>query len=229
MNILYEDNHLIAVNKPFGVLAQGDDTGDQSVVDWVTTYLRETYQKPGNVYVGLLHRLDRPAGGVMLLAKTSKAAARVSAMFQNKEPDKTYFAVTERCPEPTTATLQHYLKPLPDKNIMKAFRQSVHGTKEARLSYQVLEQAADLTLIEVKLLTGRKHQIRVQLASIGCPIVGDVKYGKTNFLPNGCIALLAKSIRIEHPIKKEPLHIEAPLPSGTPWDLFFRDKGENIP
>lgn len=220
MEILYEDNHLIAVNKPFGMLSQGDETGDISVVDWVTSYLRTTYNKPGNVYVGLLHRLDRPAGGVLLLAKTSKAAARVSRLFQQKEPNKLYLAITERTPEPPAGSLIHHVKKLPDKNIMKAFRHPVHGSKEARLDYWVKATHGDKALVEVRLHTGRRHQIRVQLGSIGCPIMGDVKYGKTEFLPNTCIALLAHSLTIEHPIKKEPLTITAPIPQEEPWTLF---------
>ncbi len=220
MDILFEDNHLLIVNKPFGMLSQGDDTGDESVVDWAQVYLRETYQKPGNAYVALLHRLDRPAGGVLMLAKTSKAAARVSAMFQNKEPHKIYWAVTERTPEPPQGSLTHYLKKLPDKNIMRAYSHMVHAAKEARLDYEVVATVGSRALVQVRLHTGRRHQIRVQLAAMGWPIVGDVKYGKTDFLPNGCIALFAKELRIEHPVKKEPLQVIATTPQGSPWDDF---------
>lgn len=220
MDILYEDNHLIAVNKPFGVLSQGDNTGDQSVVDWVTEYIRVTYQKPGNVYVALLHRLDRPAGGVLLLAKTSKAAARVSKQFQQKEPDKRYLAITERIPDPANSSLEHHVKKMPDKNIMRVYRKPIHASKPARLDYQVLATQGGKALVGVQLHTGRRHQIRAQLGSIGCPIVGDVKYGKTDFLPDQSIALLAYQLTLTHPVKKTTVTITAPLPRQAPWHLF---------
>jgi 23S rRNA pseudouridine1911/1915/1917 synthase len=220
MEILYEDNHLIAVNKPFGMPSQGDATGDESVFDWVKEYIRVSYNKPGNVYVGLLHRLDRPAGGVLLLAKTSKAAARMSKQFQEKEPQKKYYAITERIPAQKEASLKHYLKQLPGKNIMRAFNKPVHAGKESVLSYKVLKTQGERALVEVQLLTGRKHQIRVQLASIGAVIAGDVKYGKSQFLPDRSIALLAKELSFVHPTSKELLSIEAPLPSTGIWADF---------
>lgn len=220
MDILYEDNHLLAVNKPVGMLSQGDDTGDQSVVDWVTEYIRVTYSKPGNVYVGLLHRLDRPAQGVLLLAKTSKAAARVSKMFQQKVPEKTYLIVTERIPQPANGMLIHHLKKIAGKNIMKAFKKPVHASKEAKLEYQVIQKVGSRALVEVKLHTGRRHQIRAQFGAIGCPIVGDVKYGKTDFLPDKSIALQAASLGIPHPVKKDFFEMRAPFPAGSPWDVF---------
>ncbi len=220
MDILYEDNHLIAVNKPFGMLSQGDDTGDQSVVDWVKEYIRTTYNKPGNVYLGLLHRLDRPASGVLLLAKTSKAATRVSKMFQKKEPEKTYLIVTEGIPSPRSATLTHHVRKLAGKNIMKAYPKPVPDSKEASLEYQVLSTKGKRALVEVKLHTGRRHQIRVQMGAIGCPVAGDVKYGKTDFLPNKCIALQAHSLSIIHPVRKERMTVRAPYPKGVPWGEF---------
>lgn len=221
-DILYEDNHLIAVNKPFGMPSQGDQSGDQSVFDWVKEYIRVTYNKPGNVYTGLLHRLDRPTGGVLLLAKTSKAAARVSKAFQQRAVKKTYFAITEQIPEPRQAELKHFLKKLPAKNIMRAYQKEVHASKAAVLRYQVLATHQQRALLEVHPQTGRRHQIRVQLASIRCTIQGDVKYGKTSFNFDKSIALLARSLELQHPTKKEPLIITAPMPDNQIWQPFLK-------
>ena len=220
MQILYEDNHLIAVNKPFGMLSQGDISGDESVFDWVKNYIKEKYQKPGNVYLALLHRLDRPAGGVLLLAKTSKAAGRVSKQFQAKTTRKKYLLITERAPEPAKGELRHFVKKLPGKNIMRAYHKAVHGSKEAILTYKVLKKVAGRALVEVQLMTGRRHQIRVQMASIGSVIRGDVKYGKTTFNPDKSICLFAKTLTIEHPVNKAPLTIKAPLPANKLWRPF---------
>lgn len=217
--ILYEDNHLIAVNKPFGMLSQGDETGDQSIVDWTKNYIRITYNKPGNIYLGLLHRLDRPTGGVLLLAKTSKAAARVSKLFQSRNVQKVYIALTEKVPSPPVGTLNHYLKRLPDKNIMRAYQKEVPDSKSASLDYRLLRSAKGKALIEVQPKTGRRHQIRVQLANIGCTIRGDVKYGQTSFNPDKSICLFAQKLVLVHPVKKEPLVIEAPLPETDWWKL----------
>ena len=220
MDILFEDNHLIAVNKPFGMLSQGDDTGDESVFDWVKEYIRVTYQKPGNVYLALLHRLDRPAGGVLLLAKTSKAAARVSKDFQQKNLQKQYLAITERKPQPPQGRLTHHLKRLGDRNIMRAYAHPVTDSKLAKLDYELRQTQGERALVAVTLHTGRRHQIRVQLGSIGCPIVGDVKYGETDFLPDKSIALLSWRLELTHPVRKEPLRIEAPLPRQHVWGDF---------
>lgn len=217
MDILYEDNHLIVVNKPFGMPSQGDATGDDHVFDWVKRYIKVTYNKPGNVYAALLHRLDRPTGGVLALAKTSKAATRVSKDFQQRKVKKVYFAITEKAPEQSEGTLVHYLKKLPDKNIMRAYRKEVHGSKIAKLTYKTIRQKNGKALIEIHPETGRRHQIRVQLASMGCTIQGDVKYGKTQFNPDKSICLLAKKLILNHPIKKEPLIIEAPWPKASYW------------
>jgi len=220
MEILYEDNHLIAVNKPFGMLSQGDATGDKTVIDWVMEYIRVTYNKPGNVYVGLLHRLDRPTGGVILLAKTSKAASRMSIQFQERKPRKIYYAITERAPSRNEGNLKHYLKQLDRKNIIKAHDREVKGSKASSLSYRVLKMKGKKALLEVELKTGRKHQIRVQLASIGCTIVGDMKYGQTQFLPDKSIGLIAKELSFVHPTTKELIKIEAPLPKKGIWADF---------
>ncbi|GAB4416468.1 MAG: pseudouridine synthase [Bacteroidia bacterium] len=220
MDILYEDNHLIAVNKPFGMPSQGDETGDLSAFDWVKEYIRRTYSKPGNVYLALLHRIDRPTGGILLMAKTSKAAARMSEQFQHREIGKTYLAITERVPEPPQGELVHHLRKLSGRNIMQAFRHEVHGSKPARLSYRVLGTVGGRALVEVSPLTGRQHQIRVQLASIGCTIQGDVKYGKTDFLPNKCIALLAWALQLEHPTLKTRIDLRIDLPDDDTWRPF---------
>lgn len=219
--IVFEDNHLLIVNKPFGMPSQGDSSGDLCVFDWAKEYIRETYNKPGNVYVALLHRLDRPTGGLIALAKTSKAASRMSSAFQNREVVKTYFAITERAPEVEADRLTHYVKKLPDKNIMRAYIKEVHGTKKAVLTYEVVQKQGQRALIKVNPLTGRRHQIRVQLASLKSTIVGDVKYGKTDFNPDKSIALFAQKLAFIHPVKKEPMEVVAPWPK-TPWWQEFQ-------
>ncbi|MFN0203128.1 MAG: RluA family pseudouridine synthase [Bacteroidia bacterium] len=218
--IVFEDNHLLVINKPFGMPSQKDETKDLSAVEWVEEYLRTTYQKEGNVYVALLHRLDRPTGGLLMFAKTSKAAARMSADFQQNKIQKTYCAVTENTPSNEVGELQHYLAKLPAKNIVKAYQKAVYGAKLAVLSYKVLATHHQKALVEIYPKTGRQHQIRVQLASIGCVICGDVKYGKTNFLSNKCICLMATSLTFTHPIKKEALTLQISLPKETPWADF---------
>jgi 23S rRNA pseudouridine1911/1915/1917 synthase len=220
IEILFEDNHLLAVNKPFGMPSQGDETGDLCVSDWAKEFLREKYGKLGNVYVGLLHRLDRPTGGVLLLAKTSKAAARLSEDFQAHKIQKTYLAITENIPDVPEGELFHYLAKLPGKNIVKAYREPAFGAKPAKLRYRIADTHHKNALLEVSPLTGRQHQIRVQLAAMGCVICGDVKYGKTEFLPNKCIALLAHTLTIQHPVTKSPLTITAPKPTDGIWAKF---------
>ena len=221
MQIIYEDNHLIGVVKPFCMPAQGDSSQDESVVDWVSRYLKEKYDKPGNVYVGLLHRLDRPTGGVMILAKTSKAAARMSKLFQNREINKTYWAITERIPQVESGALTHHLRKIGGKNIMRAFSKPVAHSKEAQLTYQTLKTQGDRALVEVSPLTGRRHQIRVQLSAMGCVIVGDVKYGKTQFNLDKSICLFAKRLQFVHPVKKEQVLLEASPFSHPIWEPFI--------
>lgn len=220
MEILFEDNHLLVVNKPFGMPSQGDATGDESVVDWAKQDIKVRYQKPGNVYVALIHRLDRPAGGVLVLGKTSKAAARLSKQFQQKEVKKIYWAITEKAPEPPTGSLHHHLRKLPDKNIMRAYQKPVHHSQPADLDYRLLKTQGKRALVSVRLHTGRRHQIRVQLASIGCTIQGDVKYGKTNFTYNKSIALLARELTLTHPTQQTPMTFIAPLPKDEIWEAF---------
>lgn len=220
--VLYEDNHLIAVHKPPGMPSQADASGDQPIGDWVADYLRVKYNKPGNVYVGLLHRLDRPVGGVLLCAKTSKAAERLSTQFQTRAVVKHYRAITHQAPPAPSGTLNHFIGPAPgtDKNIQRAYTQAGPERKAARLHYRVLAQAGGLHLLEIELETGRKHQIRAQLAAAGCTIVGDAKYGRTDFLPDKSIALLSYSLEFLHPVTKEAVRITATPPGSWPWDVF---------
>ncbi|MEM9983783.1 MAG: RluA family pseudouridine synthase [Bacteroidota bacterium] len=222
VDILYEDNHLLVVNKPFGMPSQGDQTRDLNVYDWAKEYIRVAYQKPGQVYLGLVHRLDRPAGGVLVLAKTSKAASRLSKQFQAKEVKKIYYALVEQAPLPSHGELKHFLKKLPGKNIMRAYPKPVAEAKEASLGYRTLEKSGGQALLEVKLHTGRRHQIRVQLASLGATIKGDVKYGKTDFNPDKSICLLARRLTFTHPTQKKDLTVEIPIPDGPIWRPFNR-------
>lgn len=218
--IIFEDNHLIAINKPFTMPSQGDESGDENALDWTKAWIKETYQKPGNVYLGLLHRLDRPTGGILVFAKTSKAAQRVSKQFQDRKVKKVYLAITEGTPTPPDGTLTHYLRKMQGKNIVQAFRKEVAHSKLARLDYRVLQEADQKALLAVFPATGRRHQIRVQLASIHCPIKGDVKYGKTSFNPDKSICLFAKEIALEHPIQKHELILRAPMPQTHAWKAF---------
>ncbi|MEM6264216.1 MAG: RluA family pseudouridine synthase [Bacteroidota bacterium] len=221
LDILYEDNHLLAINKPSGMPSQGDQTGDSNAFDLGKAYLKEKYQKPGKVYLGLLHRIDRPTAGVLLFARTSKAAERLSRQFQQRKILKTYWAITTKRPPRSSDELVHYLKKLPDRNIVRAYRTPKEGSQEAKLSYELLEVAKGRYLIEVAPMTGRRHQIRVQLSQIGCPIAGDVKYGAKDFLPGKrAIALLARELEFTHPTTKETVILRAPVPHASIWNMF---------
>lgn len=217
LTILYEDNHLLAVVKPAGLLAQGDRTGDPSVVDLAAAYLAARYGKPGKVYIGLLHRLDRPVSGVLLLARTSKAAARLSAQFRDGTVVKTYLAVVEPAPAADGAELTAWLGDRPDpRGRTPAARAPFPGAREARLGYRVRARAGGAALLEIAPITGRRHQIRAQLALDGCPILGDVKYGARG-PARRALALHAWRLAVRHPVGGEPLVFEAPLPAGWPW------------
>lgn len=220
LEILFEDNHLIAVNKPFGVLSQSDEQGSESLFDEVKEYIRTTYNKLGNVYLALLHRIDRPVGGVIIFAKTSKAAARMSELFRERKIQKTYFAITEGVPEPLQGQLVHWLIKEKDKNVVKAKNKPQAHAQEAVLNYEVVKVWNGRALVKVEPLTGRPHQIRAQLAKIGCPIVGDIKYagGKTQALSDQSICLFSKQLTFIHPIQKakenpQPIIIQAPFPT----------------
>jgi 23S rRNA pseudouridine1911/1915/1917 synthase len=224
--ILYEDNHLLIVNKPFGLLSQGAEAGDENVVDLMKEYIRKKYGKPGAVYLALIHRLDRPVGGGLVLARTSKAAARLSEQFKTRSVRKTYLAIAENTPDPMEGTLRHWLVKLAEKNKVKAFTKPEKNGQECVLEYQVLGVVAHRTLLRVQPLTGRQHQIRAQFARISCPLVGDIKYGneRTKPLQDQSIGLFAYQIELEHPVTKELMRFRALPPKQQPWDLFdFRD------
>lgn len=217
LDILYEDNHLIAVNKAAGDLVQGDKTGDVPLPDRIKTYLKEKYNKPGNVFCGVIHRLDRPTTGVVLFARTSKGLERMNAAFKNRKTSKRYWALVEG-ELVTEGTLEHYLKKNPKTNKAVAFKREETGAKHAKLSYTVLRAGERYTLVEVDLHTGRHHQIRAQFSSIGHPIKGDVKYGARRGEKDKSICLHAHSLSFEHPTTKLPVQIVAEPPASfTPF------------
>lgn len=214
MEILYEDNHIIVVNKMPGEIVQGDKTGDEPLVEMVRRYIKETYAKPGNVFCGVVHRLDRPVGGVVVFAKTSKALTRLNDMFRKGEVRKTYWAITRVKPSEPEAHLTHWITTVESTNKSTAYNQPKAGAKEARLFYRLVGSSDRYHLLEVHLETGRKHQIRVQLSAIGCPIRGDLKYGDKRSNPDGSISLMARSIEFIHPVSKQLIQITAPVPEG---------------
>ncbi|MDE6369951.1 MAG: RNA pseudouridine synthase, partial [Duncaniella sp.] len=200
MQVLYEDNHIIIVNKAPGEIVQGDKTGDEPLVETVRQWIKEKYSKPGNVFCGVVHRLDRPVGGVVIFAKTSKALSRLNDMFRNGQVHKTYLAITRNKPSQASARLTGYLTSTERNNKSYISATPTDGAKEAILSYRLLGSSDRYHLLEVNLETGRKHQIRVQLASIGCPIKGDLKYGAKRANPYGSISLIAHRVRFTHPV-----------------------------
>jgi 23S rRNA pseudouridine1911/1915/1917 synthase len=220
MEVLYEDNHLIAVNKQVSDIVQKDKTGDLAMEDSIKAYIKEKYQKPGDVFLGVTHRIDRPVSGVVLFARTSKALERLNVMFQEKKVEKIYWAIVKEKPSQSEATLTHYIKRDQEKNKSFAFDKEVPASKKAITSYKLLGASDNFFLLEVKIETGRHHQIRCQLAKIGCPIRGDLKYGFARSNPDGGISLHAKSIRFKHPVKDEEVCIEAPLPNESLWNFF---------
>ncbi len=217
LEILYEDNHLLAVNKPAGLLCQGDASGDPTILEMARAYLKQRYAKPGNVYLGLVHRLDRPVAGALVLARTSKAAARISAALRDGRVQKIYHAVVAGIPEPAQGRLTHHLRKISRQRRSRVAPPTATGAREAVLDYRVIGQRAGASLIEVALQTGRGHQIRVQLAAVGCPILGDLKYGAPTALPGGAIALYARFLGFEHPTQAQRVEIVAPPPQGWPW------------
>ncbi|PKP12033.1 MAG: RNA pseudouridine synthase [Bacteroidetes bacterium HGW-Bacteroidetes-4] len=219
--VLFEDNHIIAINKSVSDIVQGDKTGDEPLSEQVKSYLKAKYQKPGNVFVGVTHRLDRPTSGVVLFARTSKALARLNAMFQEKtQIKKTYWAIVKNRPEADTGRLVHFLLRDTQKNKSTVVKKPVKEAKEAILEYELIAQSDNFYLLQINLLTGRHHQIRAQLAAIGSPIKGDLKYGFPRSNPDGGISLHARSIEFVHPVSKENVKIIAPVPDDILWKYF---------
>lgn len=211
MEVVYEDNHIIIVNKRPGELVQGDRTGDRALVDDVKQYLKEKYAKPGNVFCGVVHRIDRPVAGLVIFAKTSKALSRMNEMFRDGKVKKTYRAITRNRPPKDEDRLVSYIKSTQQGNKSYAYDSPKGGAKEAILSYKLIGASKSFYLLEVNLETGRKHQIRVQLSSIGCPIKGDLKYGDKRSNPDGSISLTAYRIRFEHPVSHNVVDVKAPF------------------
>ena len=225
IEVLFEDNHLIAVNKPSGVLVQGDKTGDKPLSEAVKEYLIKKYNKTGEAYLGVPHRIDRPTSGLVLFAKTSKALVRLNAMFQGKEIQKTYWAVVQGVPKPENGKLVHFLLRNPQKNKSLAYTNEVKDSKRAELNYRLLLKLNHYALLEVAPITGRHHQIRSQLSAIGCPIKGDVKYGFNRTNKDASIHLHARAVELVHPVKKEKLKIIAPPPIKDPvWKVCMQDQ-----
>lgn len=220
MQVLYEDNHIIIVNKAPGEIVQGDKTGDEPLVETVKRWIKEKYAKPGNVFCGVVHRLDRPVGGVVVFAKTSKALARLNEMFRTGQVHKTYLAITRNKPKEPAARLTGYLTSTERNNKSYISATPKNGAKEAILSYRLLGSSDRYNLLEINLETGRKHQIRVQLASIGCPIKGDLKYGDKRSNPDGSISLMAHRVRFLHPVSGDVIDVSAPLPDDNLRQAF---------
>jgi 23S rRNA pseudouridine1911/1915/1917 synthase len=220
-SVIFEDNHLLVVNKSSGLLVQGDDTGDVPLVDLCKEYVKEKYAKPGAVYMGLVHRIDRPVSGLVVLARTSKALERMTAQFRERETSKTYWAIVRRKPAQENGTLIHWLLKDEKKNKTTAFKKETVGALRAELSFQIIANNGGEFLLEVKPITGRPHQIRVQLASMGCPIKGDVKYGDDEANADGSICLHARKLDFLHPVKKEQMSLEADLPQTIYWRAFL--------
>jgi len=220
MKVLYEDNHIIIVNKAPSEIVQGDKTGDKPLSEIIKEYLKEKYNKPGNVFCGVTHRLDRPTSGVVVFARTSKALSRLNDMFRNGEVDKTYWAVVKNRPEKDEDKLTHYLIKNEKNNKSTAYDIEKPHTKKAVLHYKLISASQKYFLLEIDLETGRHHQIRCQLAKIGSPIKGDLKYGAERSNPDGSISLHARSISFIHPVSGEKIEVTAPLPEENLWCAF---------
>lgn len=220
MEILYEDNHIIAVNKKSSDIVQGDKTGDEPLSEKVKAYIKKKYEKPGAVFIGVTHRLDRPVSGVLIFARTSKALTRLNKMFLEKEVKKTYWAIVKEKPIKETDTLNHYIVRNQKKNKSFAYDKEANNSKLASLSYKLIASADNYYLLEVDLHTGRHHQIRCQLAKIGCSIKGDLKYGFPRSNPDGGISLHSRKIEFVHPVQKEKVSIIANPPKDSLWDYF---------
>ena len=227
MEVVYEDNHIIIVNKQSGEIVQGDKTGDRPLSDIVKDYIKEKYQKPGAVFLGVVHRLDRPVGGLVMFARTSKALTRLNKMFAEGEVHKTYWAIveSEKCivKSEEFATAEHWLVRNEQQNKSYAYDHEVPPSKKAVLKYRVLATGERYTLVEVQLMTGRHHQIRCQLSALGMPIKGDLKYGARRSNPDGSISLLSHRIAFIHPVSKEPICLESPVPDDNLWQSLKKN------
>ena len=222
MEVLYEDNHIIIVNKAPGEIVQGDKTGDTPLVDIVKQYIKEKYAKPGQVFCGVVHRIDRPVGGLVIFAKTSKALSRLNEMLQKHEINKTYWAIVHGHPKNQSDHLVHYISSTERNNKSYASLTPRKGSLRSELKYRVIASGEKFSLLEVDLMTGRKHQIRVQLSSIGHPIKGDLKYGAKRSNPDGNISLLARRIEFTHPVSKKKILVEAPIPDNSLWNTLTK-------
>ena len=220
LDVLFEDNHLLVINKQSGVLVQGDATGDKPLVEICKEYIKVNYQKPGDVFLGVVHRLDRPVSGVVVFARTSKALERMNALFKNRETKKIYWALVDKRPPRDEDTLIHWLVKDEKKNKTTAYKREHPEGSRSELSYRVIGYQSGFYLLEVNPITGRPHQIRVQLASMGCPIVGDVKYGYREPNQDASICLHSHGLQFVHPVKKEPISIAASLPKNHFWERF---------
>jgi len=221
MDILYEDNHIIAINKKVSELVQGDKTGDEPLSESIKLYIKEKYNKPGAVYLGVPHRLDRPVSGALLFARTSKALTRLNEMFSNKEIKKTYWAIVKEKPPKDLDTISHHLVRNQRKNKSFAYDKEVENSKLASLSYKIIASADNYYLLEIDLHTGRHHQIRSQLSKIGMPVKGDLKYGFSRSNPDGGISLHARKVEFIHPVKKEKVTVVAEPPEDALWNYFI--------
>ena len=217
MQVLYEDNHIIIVYKEAGEIVQGDKSGDEPLSETVRRWIKEKYQKPGNVFLGIVHRLDRPVSGLVIFAKTSKALARLNNMFRNGEIHKTYWAIVTRPPFEPEATLTDWLVRNERQNKSYAYNHQVPTSKKSILHYKIINRSDRYTLLEINLMTGRHHQIRCQLSNMDCPIKGDLKYGAPRSNPDGSISLLSHRVEFVHPVSKENIRIDSPLPDDTLW------------
>jgi len=226
LEVLYEDNHIIAVNKRPSDIVQGDKTGDTPLSDFVKQYVKEKYNKPGEVFIGTVHRIDRPVSGIVLFARTSKALTRLNEMFQTKEIKKTYWAVVKNRPAKESGNLVHYLKKNEAKNMSKAFAKEQPGALRSELDYTLICSLDNYHLLEINPHTGRHHQIRVQLSSMGSPIKGDLKYGFDRSNKDASIHLHARKIEFIHPVKKEPITIIAPPPDEVIWNEILKRVGK---
>ena len=220
MTVIYEDNHIIVINKTASEIVQGDKTGDTPLSETVKQYIKEKYAKPGNVFIGVTHRLDRPVSGLVILAKTSKALSRLNEMFKNSEVKKTYWAIVKEIPKEPEGELVHFLVRNEKQNKSYAYEKEVPSSKKAILYYRLIGRSQNYYLLEVDLKTGRHHQIRCQLAKMGCPIKGDLKYGFPRSNPDGSICLHARRVRFIHPVSKEVIELDAPVPIGNLWNGF---------